>query len=245
METASFIAISKRAALERQMTVVSNNLANMNTTAYRGERMIFQEYLQETQDGQGGHLSFVQDTTTFRRDQPGEMKQTGNPLDVAINGEGFFSVQTEDGPRYTRAGNFHLSPDGEIVTNDAQPVQDTNGEPIAIPEDAQSIDIQSDGTVRADGEALGQLDVVTFDEPNALTRHAAGLYEAGDNQQPQAAGENTAVEQGVLEGSNVEAIKEMTRMMDVMNAQQSSAQLAQQDHEMALRAIRTLVQGQG
>ena len=245
METASYIAISHRAALERQMNVVSNNLANMNTTAYRGERMIFQEYLQQTQSGQGGKLSFVQDTTTFRRDQQGEMEHTGNPLDVAINGEGFFTVETESGPRYTRAGDFHLSPDGEIVTNNAQPVLDTNGEPIAIPQDAESIDIAADGTVRADGDALGQLDVVTFDQPNALTRQAAELYEAGDGQQPQAAGEDTAVEQGVLEGSNVEAIKEMTRMMDVMSSQQSAARLAQQDHEMALRAIRTLVQGQG
>jgi len=245
METASFIAVSHRAALNRQMNVVSNNLANMNTTAYRGERMIFQEYLQETQDGQGGHLSFVQDTTTFRPERQGEMEQTGNPLDVAINGEGFFTVQTDDGPRYTRAGDFHLSPDGEIVTNNARPVLDTNGDPIAVPEDAESIDIDANGVVRADGEDLGQMDVVTFEEPNALTRHAAGIYEAGEDQQPQAVGEDTAIRQGVLEGSNVQGIKEMTRMMDIMRSQQSATQLAQQDHEMALRAIRTLVQGQG
>ncbi|SDF93849.1 flagellar basal-body rod protein FlgF [Limimonas halophila] len=245
METASFIAVSHRSALNRQMNVVSNNLANMNTTAYRGERTIFQEYLQETQDGQGGHLSFVQDTTTFRRDQQGEMQHTGNPLDVALNGEGFFTVQTEEGPRYTRAGDFHLNPDGEIVTNNAQPVLDTNGNPIAIPEDAESIDITAEGSVRADGEELAQLDVVSFEEPEALTRHAAGLYEAGEEQQPQPIDENTTVEQGVLEGSNVKGIKEMTHMMDIMKSQQNAAQLAQQDHEMALRAIRTLVQGQG
>ena len=239
METTQYIATSHRSALNRQMNVIADNLANMNTTAYRGEKMIFQEYLQETQDGPGGKLSFVEDTTTYRRPEQGPLEQTGNTLDVGIEGEGFFAVQTEDGERYTRAGNFTVNADNELVTDQGNPVLDENGDAIQLPADGANVEITKQGSIRTPDGEVAQLDLVSFEEPENLVRHAGELYEAGEDQEPQVADDAT-VHQGMLEGSNVQSIKEMTKMMELMRSQQNAAKLAKQDHEMMLRAIRSL-----
>ena len=239
MEAVSHITLSHQTGLNRQMSTISNNIANVNTTAYREEDMMFEEVLQETQDGETGELSFNQDVSTFYDLEKGPLKKTGNPLDVALNGEGYFTIQTEDGPRYTRDGAFMLDGNNELVTKEGRNVLDAQGNPIEVPENAQDIEIARDGTVSTAEEELGQLGIATFENEQELEKRPNSLYAPGD-QAPQGP-DNPEIHQGMLEQSNVQPIKEMTTMMKVVSSYQSAQSMMDNDHQRQLRAIRTLV----
>lgn len=240
MESSSYIALSRQATLRREMSMVSQNLANLETPAYRGERMMFVEHLNQTQPGEAGELSFVQDIGTVRDLQEGPMTRTENPLDLAISGSAYFKVETEDGARYTRNGAFQLNEAGEIVNAAGSPVLDANGNPIAVPATAARIEIAGDGTISTEEGRIGRLQLVSFDNEQALKKRADGLYQAGEDQQELPADESTVM-QGMLEGSNVQGVTEMTRMIDLVRSYQSASKVGQDEHERMLRAIRTLV----
>lgn len=239
MESVSHITLSRQTALKRQMGVISNNIANMNTTAYRRESMMFEEVLRETQDGETGNLSFTQDVSTFYKLDHGPLKKTGNPLDLAINGDGYFTVQTEDGARYTRDGSFMIDADNQLTTKQGRAVLDTEGNPVEIPENAGRIEVARDGTISTPDGEIAQLNLAGFDNTQALDRRADSLYAPGE-QEPQAV-EDPEIHQGMLEGSNVQGISQMTNMMDVVRSYQSAKEMMDNDHQRQLRAIRTLV----
>ena len=242
METVSHIALAHQTSLNRRMSVISHNLANLNTTAYRREDLMFEEVLRETQDGETGNISMVQDVSSFFKLESGPMESTGNPLDVAINGDGYFTVETEDGPRYTRDGSFMINADNELVTKEGRAVLDAQGNVIDMPENGGRIEIARDGTVSTPDEDLGQLGVVTFENEQALKKRPDSLYDPEDmNPQP---AENPEIHQGMLEGANIQGITEMTNMMDVVRSYQGAKKMMDQDHERQLRAIRTLVSTQ-
>lgn len=242
METVSHIALAHQTSLNRRMSVISHNLANLNTTAYRREDLMFEEVLRETQDGETGNISMVQDVSSFFKLESGPMESTGNPLDVAINGDGYFTVETEDGPRYTRDGSFMINADNELVTKEGRAVLDAQGNVIDMPENGGRIEIARDGTVSTPDEDLGQLAVVTFENEQALKKRPDSLYDPEDmNPQP---AENPEIHQGMLEGANIQGITEMTNMMDVVRSYQGAKKMMDQDHERQLRAIRTLVSTQ-
>lgn len=240
METTSYIALSRQAALRREMDMVANNMANLETPAYRRESMMFAEYLADTQDGDTGELSFVQDIASVRDLKEGPMTRTEDPLDLALQGSGYFAVETEDGPRYTRNGSFQLNEDGEIVNSAGNPVLDVNGNPIALPETAGLVEVARDGTVSTEDGEIAQLRLVRFEDEQALQKRANGLYEAGDDQQVLPA-EDVEVMQGMLEGSNVQGVLEMTRMIELVRAYQSAGKVGEDEHQRILRAVRTLV----
>lgn len=242
METVSHIALAHQTSLNRRMSVISHNLANLNTTAYRREDLMFEEVLRETQDGETGNISMVQDVSSFFKLESGPMESTGNPLDVAINGDGYFTVETEDGPRYTRDGSFMINADNELVTKEGRAVLDAQGNVIDMPENGGRIEIARDGTVSTPDEDLGQLAVVTFENEQALKKRPDSLYDPED-MDPQPA-ENPEIHQGMLEGANIQGITEMTNMMDVVRSYQGAKKMMDQDHERQLRAIRTLVSTQ-
>lgn len=241
MESVSHITLSHQTGLKRQMSTISNNIANVNTTAYREEDMMFEEVLQETQDGETGELSFNQDVSTFYDLEKGPLKKTGNPLDVALNGEGYFTVQTEDGPRYTRDGAFTLDAENQLVTKEGRNVLDAQGNAIEVPENAQDIEVARDGTISTAEEEIAQLGIATFENEQELDKRPNSLYAPGD-QDPQAAA-NPEIHQGMLEQSNVQPIKEMTTMMEVVNSYKGAQSMMDKDHQRQLRAIRTLVSG--
>jgi len=240
METTSYIALSRQATLRREMSMVANNMANLETPAYRGEGMMFTEYLAETQDGKTGKLSFVQDIGTVRDLQEGPMTRTENPLDLALRGTGYFVVETEDGPRYTRNGSFQLNEAGEIVNAAGNPVLDANNNPIAVPEASGLLEIAGDGTVSTDQGELAQIQLVEFENEQQLQKRANGLFEPREEQEVLPA-EDVTVMQGMIEGSNVQGVVEMTRMIELVRSYQSASKIGEQEHERILRAVRTLV----
>ena len=244
METTSMIALSRQAVLRREMTVVANNIANMNTGGFKGEKMLFVQHLSKNPnlDGMAGRqLAFVRDIATVRDLSPGPLEKTGNPLDLAIQDDGYFVVQTEDGDRYTRAGRFQLDSGGQMVTLTGDPVLSDAGQPIFFAPEEQEIIISGDGTVSSENGPIGKLRVVQFDNPHTLKPIQNGYYqtdaEAIDLERP-------FIAQGMLEQSNVEPVIEMTNMIEVSRSYQSISKFIEKEDDRIRRMMKDLVGGQ-
>ncbi len=236
MENANYIAISSLTALQRQMDVHANNIANSNTTAYKAQRVLFMEYLGRSADGQ--KLSFVIDQGVNRDMDEGPITPTENPLDVAIRGDGYFTVETKDGVQYTRNGNFRLGPEGELATSNGRFVLDEDGEPIVIPEGDKKIDIGKDGTVATESGLLAKLGIVSFRNEQSLRPVGDGLYST--TEEPRKI-QNGTVLQGRIEASNVQPILEMTQMIELVRRYQSTVQFLKTQEDLQRRAIDQLV----
>ncbi len=235
IENTSLIALSRQSVLRREMDVIANNVANASTTGFRRQRMLFEEFLMDA--GGGRKTSFVRDVGVVRDLTEGAKLATDNPLDMAISGEGYFSVDTEDGIRYTRNGRFRLDEEGTLVTIDGNPVLDADQRPILLNPGDGTVDIAPDGTITTDEGDIGVLGIVTFDNLQAVKASGGGLYETDQAPKP---AEESSVRQGMIEGSNVEPILEMTRMINVLRAYQSTQDLVQKDGDMRRRSIERL-----
>jgi len=241
MENTAYIALSRQTALWRQMDVVANNIANMNTPAYKGEHMLFAEYLARSRSADSAFpdsLSYTTDFGTYRDVDRGPMEATANPLDVAINGEGYFEIETDFGRYYTRNGRFMLDNDGMIVTTQGHPVLTTEGTPVFIAPNEKEISIARDGSMSTETGPVGRLRVVNFEDEQAMRRVQAGLYDAQD-QEPQDV-DGVTLEQGTIEGSNVQPVVEMTRLIDVHRAYEAIQKLIESEGERQRTAIKTL-----
>ena len=244
MENASFVALSRQMVLQRQMDLIANNIANMNTPAYKGEQMVFVEYLAKTDDGQ--NLSYVQDIAQVRNTSEGSFTPTGNDLDVAIKGNGYFTVSTPLGDRYTRNGRFSLDSTGKLVTTDGYAVLDSQNQPIVVPDNASSIEISEDGTVSAGSDVIpkestpvGQIKLVQFANDQALNKVGSGLYSTDQTPQPAA---DSSIIQGMVEESNVQGIGEITHLIATHRAYDNAENIIRADDEMQTQAINKLTQ---
>jgi flagellar basal-body rod protein FlgF len=240
MENPSYIALSQQMALRRQMDVIANNLANVATPSYKADRIMFKEMIagQAPYPASGGtpaRLSFVRETGMLRDVSDGTMTQTGNSLDLAISGSAYFVVETPGGPRFTRQGGFRLDDDGRIVTSDGFPLLDTNDRPIAIPPGEGRIEITPQGTITTEGGEVGRIRLVSFEDEQALSKLGSGLYES--ELEPQPAGAGTEIRQGMIEGSNVKAVTEVTSMMEILRRYQAAQKMIESEHELQRRAI--------
>lgn len=240
METTSYIALSNQGALRREMDSIANNMANMNTTGFKGERMMFVDHLTRSRSGDfiaDQRLAFVRDIASYRDTSAGPIEQTGNTLDVAIHGDGFFAVQTPDGERYTRSGNFRLDNGGQLVTQDGLPVLSDAGAPIFFAREDTTITITGDGSVSTENGLLGKLRVVTFDNEQDMLGMGSGLYAT---EQAPIAKPDAQIAQYALEKSNIEAITEMTRMMDVNRRYASTQKMIDAEDERIRKMVREL-----
>jgi len=237
MENSLTVALARQSVLGRQMDVIATNLANMETAGFKAENMIFTEY--QTTTATGEVLSLVHDVGFIRDLSEGPMVGTQSPLDLAIHGQGYFAIETSDGERYTRHGVFQLDADGQIVTTEGNPVLNSGGSPIAIPLDTSSITTTRDGTASADAQEIGKIKLVSFANPQALSKIGSGLYQAV-NQTP-TIDTDSEIMQGMVENSNVQGVVEMTRMVDTVRSYQAAAKLAETEHQRILDAIDALV----
>lgn len=212
MDSASSVALSGQNARERQMDVLANNIANLSTTAFKGQQMLFAEVLSNVD---GAPVRYVQDAGTVRDWSQGPLTRTGNSLDVALQGDGFFEVQTAQGIRYTRDGRLKLNSQGELVTLEGDPVLGDSQSPIVVPQGTASITVGDDGTLTTPTGTAGRLTVVSFDKLQAVASEENGLYSTDETPNP---APDTKVVQGMLEESNVQPILEMTRLMAASHA---------------------------
>jgi flagellar basal-body rod protein FlgF len=249
MENTLLVALSRQMSLERQIDVIANNVANVNTNGFKANKSVFEEYLntgarEDNFAPADRRVSFVQDRTAYHDFGQGPLEKTGNPLDVSLDGKGFIAVQTTGGERYTRDGSFQINSQGQLVTTGGNIVQGTNG-PIVFQPTDRDIKISAEGTITVKEGTVtqfdsirGRLKIVKFDNPQSLTKEGANLYSAaGGAAQPDTA---SRVNQGFVEKSNVNAVTEMTRMMEVMRTYQSVASLMQQQSDLRKNAIQAL-----
>ena len=236
METSGYIALSSQMALRQRMDVISQNVANLNTSGFKGEDMVFSEVLQETDDGK--NLSFVENASMVRNMNAGPLALTANALDVAIRGEGYFGVETPLGERYTRAGSFRLDGDGRIVTADGHPVQSDVGGEIVVPPDSGEVTIARDGTVSVQTGELGRIGVFRFENEELLVKTEAQLYDPLD--QAAEPVEEASVEQGMIEGSNVQGVLEMTKLIETVRRYQAVSKLVEDEHRRQRQMIEAL-----
>ncbi|MEM0928842.1 MAG: flagellar basal-body rod protein FlgF [Pseudomonadota bacterium] len=219
MDTSLYVNLSYQSSLTRRLELIANNIANVNTTAYKAERVMFDDVTFNA--GPAADVSFVIDRASFTDFQSGSVTQTGNQLDVAIVGDGWLSVQTDEGIRYTRDGRLEIAPSGELVNVDGATVLDEGGNPILIPQEAASIAISKNGgvSVQLQGEPIpteiGNLGIFQFDDPNQLVREANGRFSGNVAAQPV---ENPRVQQFAIESSNINPIKEIIELMELSRA---------------------------
>jgi flagellar basal-body rod protein FlgF len=248
MENALLIGLSRQAVLERQIDIVANNIANVNTSGYKADKSLFEEYLntpahEDNFVGGDRRVSFVQDRSTYRDMTQGALEETKNPLDVAINGSAFLTVQTPGGERYTRDGNLQINNQGQLVTASGNPVLGTAG-PIVFQQTDHDISIAPDGNVtvqeginRIDA-VRGKLRLVSFADAQKLLKEGSNLYSAGTAAaQPDTA---SRVRQGFVEKSNVNSVAEMSRMIEVTRTYTQIATLLQQQSDLHKSAIQQL-----
>jgi len=235
MENATLIALSRQVALGQQMDLVANNIANVDTPGFKADRMLFAPVLEPV--GNGVRAAFVHDFAVVPDMSDGEMEHTGNPLDLAIRGPGFFEVQTDQGVRYTRGGSFQLGPDGAIVTTDGDPVLADDGFPLFTLPGEGPITVSSDGVIGTVAGPIGRLGVVQFDQPERLEKVGNNLFTGDATPQP---AEGAAVLQGFIERANVKPVVEMTRMIAILRSYQSAARLIDQQDQLRRRALDVL-----
>jgi len=250
MENTLLVGLSRQMVLERQLDVVANNVANINTTGFKADRMLFEEYLNS-----GAHednfqrpdrrVSYVQDRGTFHDLKQGAFEATSNPLDVAIDGDGFLVVQTAGGERYTRDGNLHLNDKGQLVTASGTAVLGDAG-PIVFQQTDHDINIAVDGTVtvlegvsRTDS-IRGKLRIVNFADPQKLLKQGENLFSADGT--AAAPDTKSLLQQRYVEKSNVNAVAEMGRMMEITRSYQQVATLLQLQSDLHKNAIDKLAE---
>lgn len=232
MNNTSYVALSKQSGLAKELTSIANNIANADTAGFRREGILFSEYVRML-DPQDQSISQANVGGHFFDATPGALIETGAPLDVAIDGDGYFLVETPNGERLTRAGAFMLDSEGQMITADGNYVLGEGGSPIAIPPEAGNITIAPDGTIAADGAPVGKLGLVTAD-PTTLAREGNNLLRATEEYQVL---ENAKMRQGFVEGSNVNPVIEISRLIEVQRAYELGQQLLKDEDERISKTV--------
>lgn len=254
MENSLLVGLSRQMSLQRKIDVLANNVANINTTGFKADTPMFEEHLMpvaRNNDFRNPDVrpSFVLDRGLWRDFSAGSIQQTGGPLDVAIDGDGFLVVQAPQGERYTRNGALQVNANGQLVTTDGLPVLGENG-PITLQGRDADIVIGADGTIRVkegasptSDSARGKLRVVSFGaQAQRLQKEGQNLFSAPNGIAPQPAGTTSRVIQGAIEKSNVSGVLEMTRLIEVSRSYQQVAQMIQQQSDVRRNAIDKLAE---
>ena len=237
MENSIYLGLSRQMTLQTNMGITANNIANMNTPGYRGQNMLFAEYISKPR-GYDDPLSFVYDRGQYQITDEGPMQQTDNPMDIALVGPGMFEVEGPGGAQtYSRSGNFQLGTDGTLQTSRGFRVMNEGGAPINIPEDASEVKIDQFGVISTQNGEIGRLNIVEFANIQDIEAMGDNLYRSNI---PPAPATQTRVRQGFIEGSNVNAVLEMTNMIEVSRSFQSMQNAMQVENDRLRKAIQTL-----
>ncbi len=241
MDNTLLIGLSQQMAMRRQMDIIANNIANMSTTAFKAEDVLFNEYPVRVDIGDLRQLdlSFVEDVAVIRNLAEGPMEHTDSPFDLAISGEGFFTVSTTAGERYTRNGHFTLDGEGRIVTHDGNPLLDAGGSEFVIGPSETDITIAHDGSVSTSAGSKGRIGLVQFPHPGDMETVGSSLYKTDQRPEP---AQGAELVQGALEQSNVSPVLEMTKMLEMVRAYQSVTNIMERANELSRRAIRDMGQ---
>ncbi|PJN96240.1 flagellar basal-body rod protein FlgF [Amaricoccus sp. HAR-UPW-R2A-40] len=236
MDLPGYVALTRATGLLKTMQAVANNIANVSTTGFRREGVLFAEMV-EALPAEGGSVAMTAARGRVTSQEQGALVETGGALDMAIEGTGYFTVLTPQGERLTRAGAFARSADGEIVDPAGHPLLDEGGGPIVVPFEAQTVALASDGTLSVDGEPVARIGLVTVEDQAKLFREAGTLFRAEGDVLPT---EEGRLVQGSLEQSNVNPVAEMARMIEVQRAYEYGQKLLDSEDGRIRLVVRTL-----
>jgi flagellar basal-body rod protein FlgF len=242
MDIASSVAMSRLVAQQRVLDVVADNLANANTPGFKAEHVQFSDWLARQSGGNtppgGNPIAYTQDRATWREQQAGTITHTGNPFDLALTNDGYFTVNTAAGPRLTRDGRFGLLPNGTIADTSGDPVLDSNGQAIQLAPTDTNVAIAGDGTVSGPNGQIGKIGVVQPADPMLLTAEGGTLFRSPSATAPVA---SPGIEQGAVEESNVQPVLEVTRMIDGQRSFEFLAQFVQAESDRQQNSIEKLL----
>jgi flagellar basal-body rod protein FlgF len=232
MDNAGYATITRQSGLVNEMRVVANNIANSSTTGFRAEGVIFSEYI-EVLSNDHDSLSMATGRARETLTTQGVLKQTNDTFDLAIEGDGFFLIQTPDGERLTRAGHFTPNANGDLVTADGHAVLDAGGAPVFVPTGAGPVAIGADGVISVSGQLIGQIGLVIPNNPDGLLREGGTRFAAPDGFD---IAQDGRVVQGFLEGSNVNPTLQIARMIEVQRAYELGQSFLDKEDER-IRAV--------
>ncbi|WP_431270168.1 flagellar basal-body rod protein FlgF [Dankookia sp. P2] len=244
MDQPGYVILSRLGAQQRATQVLANNLANADTPGFQAQRPVFARFIPPAGGAaRGQDIAYSVDRATWRETRPGPLTTTGNPLDVALRGEGFFAVENAAGEeRFTRAGRFTLGQDGRLVDAEGNAVLDTSSRPIALGPADSRIEIQGDGTIRSENGAIARLRVVRFEAPQKLRAEGDRLFATEEPPLPM---DRPGVVQGAVEGSNVSPVLEMVRMTEEVREFQNAVTFADREGERLQTAVERILRKRG
>lgn len=240
MDSGLYVALSSQVALERRLTTIADNMANTSTVGYRATGVTFEHLVTGTGSDS---VSFVSSGDTYIANANGSLRETGNPLDFAIQGDAWFAIQGPNGPVMTRDGRFTMLNTGELVTLTGYPVLDVGGAPLQLDPLGGLPESGADGMLRQNGRPMGAIGLFQFTPGLNFTRFGnSGIVPEG-NPVPIVDQQNVGVAQGFVEDSNVNAVKEMMELIQVQRAFDQITALMRDSEDAVETSIRTLGSG--
>lgn len=243
MQNTTNVALSRLTAQQRALDVTAANIANANTAGFRAERLVFSDFLVRSKGRDvppgADTITFTQDRASYRDQQAGPISHTSNTFDVALVGDGYFQVETPQGPRLTRAGHFELSATGAVVNSDGHALLDAGGQKLQLSPTDTTVTISGDGTISSENGRIGRVGVVRPTDPYRMKPEGGRLFAAGG---PVAAVEKPKMIQGAIEQSNVAPVVELTRMMRELREFEFTSKMVQSEGDRQQSAIDKLTQ---
>ena len=238
MDNTLYVGLSRQMTLKREVDLIANNIANSDTKGFKVEALTVRTDPAKPK-GSTSPIAFVIDDGVARDFGQGALNQTGAPFDLAIDGQAFFKVQTANGERYTRDGRFTLDAAGQLTTQGGDAVLDEGGGPMTIDPLQGPVTIAQDGSISQGALRLGKVGLARFDDLGSLSKEGDNLYRNTSNQAVQAA-PDAMIRQGMLEGSNVKPVLEITRLIEVTRAYESMSRTMDSAADLSKRSIERL-----
>ena len=237
MQSSLYVALSGQVALQKRLDTIANNIANVNTGGFRAEEVTFSTVL--SQSGREP-TAFAATGDSYISRRPGGLTRTGDPLDIAVQGDAWFALQSPSGVVYTRDGRLHMDDNGMLRSVDDYPILDAGGAPIMLDPGAGAPTISQDGMITQNGAQIAAVGLFSIDPAARLTRFDNSSVKPDIPATPVLDLSNNGVAQGVAEGSNVNPVLEMTRMIEVSRAFDSASNATRSTEGSLLDAIKTL-----
>ena len=239
MDNTLYVGLSRQMTLQRQLDVAANNLANLDTAGFKVEQLMLQSDPMRPTQGRSrlDPIKYVIDDGVARSFTPGAMEKTASPLDLAIDGNGFFQIQTAGGVRYTRDGRFSLNAQNQLTTQAGDAVLDAGGRPITLDPTRGQVSIAKTGQISQGDQTVGKVGVMRFTNLSGLSKEGDGLFTSGET--PVAA-PDAGVRQGYLERSNAQPVVEVTHLVEINRAYERVASMLDSAHQLSRSAIQRL-----
>ncbi|MDQ0456980.1 flagellar basal-body rod protein FlgF [Rhizobium paknamense] len=240
MQSGMYVSLSAQRALDKRLTTIADNMANINTVGFRGTEVKFDEVLSKTGNDLNAKVAFVSQGNDYLSERNGELQRTGNDLDFAVKGDAWFSLETPAGRVLTRDGRFTLTDTGELVSVRGYRVLDTGGAPIQLDRTGGEVHVGRDGTIVQNGRQISQIGLFQADVSKGYLRYDNSAITTTQQPQPVVDNPSVGVLQGYIEQSNVNGVQEMTQLIQVSRAFESVSSVMGQTENSLAETIKAL-----